>query len=66
MKNLGIVIAALAGVATGAALGLLFAPQSGEDTRSKIKDFVKSHCPNIKKDRLEKLADQIAEEIRES
>ncbi|MDE7125411.1 MAG: YtxH domain-containing protein [Muribaculaceae bacterium] len=66
MKNLGIVIAALAGVAAGAALGVLFAPRSGQDTRDQIKDFVKSHCPKMKKERLEALADQIAEEIRES
>ncbi len=66
MKNLGIVIAGLAGIAVGASLGVLFAPQKGETTRDKIKDFIKSHCPLMKQDKLEALADQIAEEIREA
>ncbi len=65
MKNFSIVIAALAGAAAGAALGVLFAPNKGEDTREKIMDFMKSHCPKMKTDRLEAIADRIAEEIRD-
>ena len=66
MKNVGIIVAALAGVVAGAAIGVLFAPERGEDTREKIADFLKSTCPKITKERLEELAEQIAGEIRES
>ena len=66
MKNVGIIVAALAGVVAGAAIGVLFEPDRGEDTREKIADFIKSKCPKMKKERLEELAEQIAGEIRES
>ncbi len=66
MKNVGIIVAALAGVVAGAAIGVLFAPERGEDTREKIADFIKSKCPKMEKERLEELAEQIAGEIRES
>lgn len=39
MENTGKVIAAfLAGAAAGASLGLLLAPDKGDDTRKKVKD----------------------------
>ena len=49
MKNVGIIVAALAGVVAGAAIGVLFAPERGEDTREKIADFIKSKCPKDRK-----------------
>ena len=36
MKGLNVLVAFLGGAAVGAAVGILFAPESGEDTRSKI------------------------------
>ena len=50
MKGLGYIGAFIGGAIAGAAAGLLFAPESGKDTRSKIsdtvEDFLKKH--NIK------------------
>lgn len=64
-KALPIIVAAVGGALVGAAAALLTAPQKGSDTRSAIKDFAKSHCPGLKDRQLERIADQIAQEIRE-
>ena len=66
MKALNVVIAAAAGVVVGAAAGILLAPRRGSETREAIMDYLKAHCPKCKKQNLEVLADQIAEEIREA
>ena len=39
MKALSIVAAFLGGVTLGAAAGILFAPEKGEDTRRKLLKF---------------------------
>ncbi|MFV0390523.1 MAG: YtxH domain-containing protein [Paludibacteraceae bacterium] len=71
MKNTGGVLAALLGGAVvGAALGLLLAPEKGEDTRSKIVDTfdttkekvveaLKKRGINLDKTDLEDLVDDI-------
>ena len=41
MKGLNFLAAFLGGAAIGAALGILFAPEKGEDTRQKIKDILR-------------------------
>ncbi|HEY1023523.1 MAG TPA: YtxH domain-containing protein [Sphingobacteriaceae bacterium] len=50
-----ILVALLAGVAVGAALGILFAPDKGADTRDKLSDALKDLGDAIK--------DRAAEEI---
>lgn len=56
-------ISLLTGIAIGATLGILFAPQSGEETRAKIKAIIKEKMPDISKERLEQLADEILQKI---
>lgn len=41
MKALSIVAAFLGGVTLGAAAGILFAPEKGEDTRRKIAEVLR-------------------------
>lgn len=63
MKNMNIILAVLGGAIAGAALGLLFAPHKGSDTRAKIKEYLKAHGIILKKDKFEELASQIENEL---
>lgn len=63
MKPLQIVLAALGGAFVGAAAGLLFAPDKGENTRADIVKFLNEKGIRLKKCKVEELADAIAEDL---
>ena len=70
MKGLSILAAFLGGAvvgaaAGGAALGILFAPESGEDTRSKIADALRKRGIKLSRTDMENLVDEIAAEVKE-
>lgn len=48
METGKVVLGALAGLATGAALGVLFAPEKGEITRKKIAEKGKNTADDLK------------------
>ena len=66
MKALGYIGAFLGGAIAGAALGLLLAPEKGEETRSKITDAVDEFCKkhNLKLSRRE--ADDLVDDIKDA
>ena len=63
MKTLGYIGAVLGGAIAGTALGLIFAPEKGEDTRSKIAgavdDFCKKHDIKLSRKDVDDLVDDI-------
>lgn len=64
MKGLNIALAVVAGAVAGAAVGLLFAPKSGADTRQEIKRFLRSKGIKLSKKDLDEVVDEIASEIK--
>ncbi|MBQ8101211.1 MAG: YtxH domain-containing protein [Paludibacteraceae bacterium] len=61
MRNL---ISLIGGVAAGALLGILFAPASGEETRAKIKALIQEKMPDLSKEKLEEMVDQVIEKLK--
>lgn len=66
MKALGYLGAFLGGAVAGAALGLLLAPEKGEETRTKITDAVDDFCKkhNLKLSRKE--VDDFVDDIKDA
>lgn len=65
MKSLGYIGAFLGGAVAGAVIGLLVAPESGKDTRTKVtdtvNDFLKKHNIRLSRKDVEDLVDDIQE-----
>lgn len=64
MKGLNVLAAFLGGAVVGATLGILFAPEKGEDTRSRIAEILRKKGIKLHGDDLDTLVDEIAAEIK--
>ena len=65
MKSLGYLGAFFGGAIAGSVIGLLLAPEKGEDTRTKIsdtvEDFMKKHNIKLSRKEVSDLVDDIAD-----
>lgn len=66
MKGLSILAAFLGGAAVGAACGILFAPEKGENMRSRIADAIRKRGIKLNGKELKSLVDDIADELNTS
>ncbi len=64
MKALSFLSAFIGGAAVGAALGILFAPEKGADTRDKIAEALRKRGIKLNRKEMDSLVDEIAEEIK--
>jgi gas vesicle protein len=64
MKDSGGILAAfLGGAVIGGVLGILFAPESGEETRKKIADALEKRGIKLSKDEMDDLVDEIKSQV---
>ncbi len=68
--NSKVLVGLLVGLAAGAALGILFAPQAGEETRDKLAESLSGLSDSIKEtaaaelDKLVGLKDKVVDNIK--
>lgn len=65
MKGLDVLGAFLGGALVGAALGILFAPQKGENTRELIAKKLREKGIKLSRTDLDELVDDIATELKD-
>ncbi|WP_455496923.1 YtxH domain-containing protein [Coprobacter sp.] len=63
MKSLSVLFAFLGGAAVGTALGVLFAPEKGEDTRKRICRLLREKGIKLDHHEMNDLVDQITSEL---
>lgn len=61
MKALNVLAVFLGGAAVGAACGILFAPEKGSETRSKIVEALKKRGIKLSREEMQGLVDDIDE-----
>lgn len=65
MKNTaGIIGAFIGGIALGAIIGLLFAPQSGEETRKKIAEALAKRGINLSEEQIDDFINDLKTESK--
>ena len=63
MKPIHVIAAVICGAVAGAAVGLLVAPHKGSETRRNIIKILKSKGINLKGEKLEKIAEEIEDQL---
>jgi gas vesicle protein len=64
MKGLSIFAAIIGGIAIGAACGILFAPEKGDDMRAKIAEAIRARGLKLNRKEMENLVDDITDELK--
>ena len=61
MKGLNLLAAFLGGAVVGTAIGVLFAPEKGVDTREKIAEILRKKGIRLNKEEMQNLVDEIVD-----